>query len=44
VECRPNSNASNVVKSRSLQGEITYKRRRVKEGNKKVDMVDILPI
>jgi hypothetical protein len=42
VECRPNSNASNVVKSRSLQGEITYKRRRVKEGNK-VDMVDILP-
>jgi hypothetical protein len=33
VDYRPITNISNLMKSRSCLGEVTYKRRRVKEGS-----------
>jgi hypothetical protein len=35
VEYRPNTNTSNIMKNRSHKEEVTYERRRVKEGSLK---------
>jgi hypothetical protein len=33
VEYRPNRNTNNIMQNRSHQGEVTYKRGRIKEGS-----------
>jgi hypothetical protein len=42
VEYKPNTNPSNIMKTRLHYGEVIYKRGRVKKEVKKMNMVDIL--